>query len=286
MFHAARPFNIWGGEQIKPPSILIIHHTADLQDEQADAVQKEHAARGYSTSSMGSNVCYHFMVGKDGTVKQFRSIYERDGCTRNGVANAEAIQIVVAGNFQLEQPTKKQLDALEALIRQLDATYHFKEISGHEEYSPTACPGINLINDLKHDGLWRAPAETQIWYITRYYSPEAGQKKYFRNGTGAYLADVKMNCGLNADGSAGDCLTTASGYKLKKDDAFKIVACPPEIPFHTKMELEGVGVVICEDRGGAIKDHRLDLWAGIGMEAISKLKTMPSGYLRVTFLKN
>lgn len=224
---------------------------------------------------MGSHIAYHFMVGKDGTVKQNRSLYERTMHTRNSVINAESIAIVVAGNFQEEKPSAVQLAAVRTLIKRLDATYHFKEIMPHHEASPTACAG-RYLEEALFDLFRDAHKNSQVWYITRYYTPEKGQKVFFRKN---YEDDFTVNC-------QGDCLVTADGYHLKPTDGFKVVACPPEIAFGTKMNIEGIGDVVCHDRGGAIKERRLDVWAGEGMDALRMLKRMPGGYLRVTFLKN
>lgn len=92
------------------------------------------------------------------------------------------------------------------------------------------------------------------WKVTSYYLPQPGQKQYFN---GSYEEDLYINC-------SGSCDTTASGYKLKPEDAGRIVACPPEFKLGTKFYIEDVGEVTCEDRGGAIKNKRLDLWQGIG----------------------
>lgn len=37
-------------------------------------------------------------------------------------------------------------------------------------------------------------------------------------------------------------------------------ACPPSLPFGTRLEIEGVGERVCEDRGGAIGQGRLDIY--------------------------
>lgn len=39
-----------------------------------------------------------------------------------------------------------------------------------------------------------------------------------------------------------------------------IVACGDAFPFGTKFTIEDMGVFVCEDRGGAITDNRLDIW--------------------------
>ncbi|MFN0225916.1 MULTISPECIES: 3D domain-containing protein [Paenibacillus] len=51
--------------------------------------------------------------------------------------------------------------------------------------------------------------------------------------------------------------TTASGNPVR---AGVTVACPKELPFGTRLLIEGVGERVCTDRGGAIHGHRLDLY--------------------------
>ncbi|MFL1672173.1 3D domain-containing protein [Paenibacillus dendritiformis] len=50
---------------------------------------------------------------------------------------------------------------------------------------------------------------------------------------------------------------TASGEDFKDDYT---LACPRELPFGTEIEIEGIGVRVCQDRGGAIKGKRLDVF--------------------------
>lgn len=50
---------------------------------------------------------------------------------------------------------------------------------------------------------------------------------------------------------------TASGTKVQEG---KTIACPPSFEFGTKLNIENVGLRVCEDRGGAIKSDRLDLY--------------------------
>jgi len=242
------------------------------EPEQLGLIEKAHSSEGYSLSNLGSHICYHFLVGKDGTVEQNRSLSERDGCTRNSVVNNESIQIVVAGNFEIEKPSREQLLAVRSLIDTLDSIYHFRDIMPHRDASPTACAG-KYLKEALYD-VWREDKPWTVWNITRYYTPVKGQLKYFRK---TYEEDYAVNC-------HGDCLSTANSYKLKESDAFKIAACPPEIAFGTKIEIEGIGIVVCQDRGGAIKEKRLDVWAGIGTQALSDMRKYPAGFLRVRFL--
>jgi 3D (Asp-Asp-Asp) domain-containing protein len=50
---------------------------------------------------------------------------------------------------------------------------------------------------------------------------------------------------------------TASGTYVEEG---RTIACPPSFEFGTKLNIEGVGLRVCEDRGGAIKDGHLDLY--------------------------
>lgn len=50
---------------------------------------------------------------------------------------------------------------------------------------------------------------------------------------------------------------TASGTYVKEG---RTVACPKSMPFGTVVEIEGFGKRICEDRGGAITNGKLDIY--------------------------
>jgi 3D (Asp-Asp-Asp) domain-containing protein len=58
---------------------------------------------------------------------------------------------------------------------------------------------------------------------------------------------------------------TASGARVKEGVT---IACPPELPFGTIIEINGVGKRICEDRGSAIKGRKLDLYITSLSEAL------------------
>ena len=76
----------------------------------------------------------------------------------------------------------------------------------------------------------------------------------------AYNSTVAQ-CG-KADG------ITASGKAATENHT---LACPKQYPFGTKIEIEGVGVRTCEDRGGAIKGEHFDLYFG-GEEKLQEAK--------------
>ena len=187
---------------------------------------------------------------------------ERTGHTRKDAINKSSIAIALAGNFTKEDPTPQQLRALRSLVSRLDSQFNFTEIAGHKNYSPTSCPGDRLLS--KITDLIRITWKE--YQVSRYYTPIPGQKRYYRD---SYEADFKVNC-------QGDCLVTANGYHLKPEDAYKVAACPPEMPFGTKLDFEGM-VITCVDRGSAIKGDRIDIWAGIGMTGLNNILTRKAG---------
>jgi 3D (Asp-Asp-Asp) domain-containing protein len=50
---------------------------------------------------------------------------------------------------------------------------------------------------------------------------------------------------------------TASGEHVRENYT---LACPPSMAFGTRLEIEVVGERVCADRGGAIKEGRLDVY--------------------------
>lgn len=70
----------------------------------------------------------------------------------------------------------------------------------------------------------------------------------------------------SADECDNDLGITASGIKVQ---ANRTIACPPEFPFGAKIEIEGQGTFICEDRGGAIKGNHIDIYVQTKKEAFA-----------------
>lgn len=83
-------------------------------------------------------------------------------------------------------------------------------------------------------------------------------KEKFTGNFSAYTAAAD-ECG-KSDG------ITASGVKVKEKIT---LACPPAYPFGTKVEIEGVGTLVCEDRGGAIKGNHFDIYVETKKEAFA-----------------
>jgi|GEM_PF-2423761 len=69
---------------------------------------------------------------------------------------------------------------------------------------------------------------------------------------------------------------TASGRKVKQGVT---AACPPHIPLGTWIEIEGFGKRRCDDRGGAIKGNKIDIYVEKVSEAIKLGKQKRTVYI-------
>ena len=94
-------------------------------------------------------ICYHFSIAGDGTISQVNDLDRKVWHSIN--ANINTIAVELDGNFEIEEPTKKQLDSLKRLKKFLDKKLKKKLfVKGHKDHSgnATACPGKNLYNKL------------------------------------------------------------------------------------------------------------------------------------------
>lgn len=96
---------------------------------------------------------------------------------------------------------------------------------------------------------WKAK-QTEKW-------KKLPQGKFTINAS-AYTASAD-ECGNNLG-------VTSSGIKVQEK---RTVACPPEFPFGAKINIEGYGTYICEDRGGAIKGNKIDIYVRTKAEAFA-----------------
>lgn len=60
-------------------------------------------------------------------------------------------------------------------------------------------------------------------------------------------------------------LLTASGVPPVEG---RTVACPPQLPLGTVLLVEGIGELVCEDRGGAVRGRHLDVYVSSHEEAL------------------
>jgi 3D (Asp-Asp-Asp) domain-containing protein len=97
-----------------------------------------------------------------------------------------------------------------------------------------------------------------FYQAKRPVEPVAEQKESFTINASAYTAAAD-ECG-KSDG------ITASGKMVQANHT---LACPKMYKMGTKIEIEGMGTYVCEDRGGAIKGNHFDIYMPTKKEAFS-----------------
>jgi len=130
------------------PKYLIIHHTASDRDKTTLAdVDAWHKLRwpDFRSDLLGYYVGYHYLIEANGQITQTREDYE-EGAHTIGY-NQKSIGICLTGNFDLEEPSLLQLNALQPLLDRLKVQYNISsdKILGHCQVSATRCPGRRLL---------------------------------------------------------------------------------------------------------------------------------------------
>jgi hypothetical protein len=134
---------------------ITIHHTATLQKEAVEIDKKMQSLQNFSqkegrldsgkTKPAWFDVPYHYYIAVDGKIAEGREI-KFAGDTNTDYDPTGHALIVLEGNFETEQPSAKQLKALQALTAWLSVQYKIPttEVRVHNDYASTACPGKNL----------------------------------------------------------------------------------------------------------------------------------------------
>jgi N-acetylmuramoyl-L-alanine amidase len=129
----------------RPWRWIIIHHSATTTGG-AVAFDKEHRAKGWD------ELGYDFVVGNgtdtgNGQIEVgSRWVKQKIGAhakTPDNRFNEYGIGICLVGNYDIDHPSAKQLEALDRLVAYLMVTYHIPpdHILGHGQTKSTDCPG-------------------------------------------------------------------------------------------------------------------------------------------------
>ena len=121
------------------PLFIIIHHSGNNAGLFAD--NEYHKSLWNFKSSLGWYLGYNYWIDYDGKVTQTRDDKE-EGAHTIGY-NKNSIGICCRGNFNLEQPSMFQIQALDDLIRKKQKEYGIinNRVEGHQHFSNTSCPG-------------------------------------------------------------------------------------------------------------------------------------------------
>ena len=132
------------GELSKRPATdkIVIHHTGNPYDDDLSAaeIHASHRAQGWA------GIGYHYVIRKSGAIEAGRPHWTV-GAHAYG-HNSHTIGIHVCGNFEIGEPTDRQIESLAMLLANLCTDYGLTidrdHIVGHRELMGTACPGRNL----------------------------------------------------------------------------------------------------------------------------------------------
>lgn len=108
------------------------------------------------------DVPYHYLIDLDGNIYEGRD-WHYMGETNTTYDPSGHFLISIIGNYNLQEPTQKQLDAIADLmawaVEEFDVPVD--SIKGHYQYAETGCPGKNLRKYLE-DGTFRRMVEARL----------------------------------------------------------------------------------------------------------------------------
>lgn len=136
---------------MRPLSEIIVHCSAtrpNWMDGKSAAAKVREIKLWHTRDNGWSDIGYHFVIDRDGTVTQGRPL-ERVGSHTRG-RNTGTIGVCLLGGFGAaatdafaEHFTPSQDRALRALIADLQRKYGKLAVSGHNQWAAKACPGFN-----------------------------------------------------------------------------------------------------------------------------------------------
>jgi N-acetyl-anhydromuramyl-L-alanine amidase AmpD len=132
---------------------IVVHHSATRQGD----------ARAFARYHIENNgwpgIGYHYILDKSGRCYKCQPAnvvsYHASGY------NSCSIGVCMVGDFDSEQPTQAQLDALVELCRELVRAYGIRQVVGHREVPGThkTCPGRNVDMESIKDAVFGGEVE-------------------------------------------------------------------------------------------------------------------------------
>jgi len=128
-----------------------LHHSVTPQSwdkrKTVDLILASHKQRGLAYDN---RISYHFLVGKD-WVHVCRPLETVGYHAGSWPHNLVSVAICLVGNFNVDKPTKYQVDKTIELIGQLRAKYPNIKPKLHRDVRATACPGLNITTEIVNE---------------------------------------------------------------------------------------------------------------------------------------
>ena len=149
----------WARRYSPDVKLMVVHHTAQkISGDDRSAVERVRALYEYHANSRGwGDIGYHYLVDEQGGIYEGRSGGENVVGGHVYCGNVGTLGIALLGNFDVEQPTQKQVQSLQWLLDHLADTYDidlnrsvsFKgkavdPIQRHKDLISTDCPGYYM----------------------------------------------------------------------------------------------------------------------------------------------
>lgn len=144
----------WGGGESSGtmrahfPVTLTLHHVASPKPitPQNDPAKDLQNLQKYGWREKGwADLPYHFLIDLEGKIFEGRDPLKA-GDTNTKYEPAGKLLISVMGNYELQTPNEKQLNAISDMMAWGSDYYNIppETIRGHMEFTPTGCPGKYL----------------------------------------------------------------------------------------------------------------------------------------------
>jgi len=130
------------------PVRITIHHEGEIfnpNKESAAQHIKKVQSWGMSEARSWSDIPYHFIIDFDGNIYEGRNVFTA-GETATEYDPEGHLLITCLGNFEEQQVTEKQLNALIELTAYCCKKYEIdpSTIKSHKDFAKTLCPGKDL----------------------------------------------------------------------------------------------------------------------------------------------
>ena len=126
------------------PKYIIVHHSGVQVRQATETIHDYHKRLGWG------GIGYHFYIRRNGVVNPCRPLSVRGIHTRGN--NHHSIGACLEGNFEVEEPTNEQIQALKDVIELVKNMLGDLEVKKHKDFNSTACPGNIDLNQL--DDSW------------------------------------------------------------------------------------------------------------------------------------